>query len=130
MGTTARKFLILSATIFLFIMGGCGDGKDTNGVVQNHGNTAVYSFAGKVATNGCRLAGVSVTLSGASGALNSADSSTTFTNISGNYTFRNLPEGNYVIRPTMNGYNFTPELYATSSLASTSISYDFTTTGE
>ena len=130
MGTNTRIILLPSMLISLFILSGCGNRGGDNGVVPNTPPPAAHSFAGKVTVNGYGLSGVSVLLTGVSEGVNNADIVTAFTNISGNYTFRDLQEGNYVIRPTMNGYNFDPVLYGTSSLASTSIHYDFRATSE
>lgn len=119
MDTNIRKIILRTTIVLLFLISGCGEDKSSinyPGTIESS-----YSFSGTVTANGSRLSGVSVELTGAKNLI-------TFTNISGNYSFSNLQEGNYTIKPTMNGYAFNPVLFATSSLASRSKSYDFTAT--
>ena len=58
-----------------------------------------YSISGTV--SGAVLSGVTITLSG-------AGSATAISNASGNYSFSNLVNGSYTVKPSMAGYTFTP----------------------
>ncbi|MDE2294136.1 MAG: carboxypeptidase regulatory-like domain-containing protein [Gammaproteobacteria bacterium] len=63
---------------------------------------ATYTLSGTVQTStGGALAGVSLQLSGAASAIQTANSS-------GQYTFANLAAGTYTVTPTLPGYTFSP----------------------
>ena len=63
-----------------------------------------FSIVGLVTTNGTGLADVTVVLGG-------AQSDTTRTNATGEYTFDALPAGTYTVTPTREGYVFAPESF-------------------
>lgn len=64
--------------------------------------SASYSISGKVAlANGTGIAGVTMTLGGAS-------AGTTVTDAAGNYSFAGLFNGSYTVTPSLTGYTFTP----------------------
>ena len=66
------------------------------------GATPTYSISGTVSTaGGSLIAGVTMTLTGAAGAV-------TTTNALGNYTFTGLANGSYTVTPSLVGYTFTP----------------------
>ncbi|HXD32299.1 MAG TPA: carboxypeptidase regulatory-like domain-containing protein [Pyrinomonadaceae bacterium] len=79
-----------------------------------------YNISGKISLNSNGLGGVTVALSG-------AQTSTTTTNSSGNYSFNNLTaEGNYVVTPSLATYTFSPASRTFDNLSSNQTSADFT----
>ncbi|MCD4819599.1 MAG: hypothetical protein K8S23_13000 [Candidatus Cloacimonetes bacterium] len=52
----------------------------------------------------------------------------TITDASGNYSFPNLPTGNYTITPTLNGYTFNPISRSISNLSENQYNLDFVAT--
>jgi len=62
---------------------------------------STYSITGQVTYNGSGLSGVTITLTG-------AGSTSTITNLNGNYTFAGAQNGSYTVTPSMTGYTFTP----------------------
>ena len=70
-------------------------------MTENFTATAVYSISGKVTAGSSPLAGVTITLSGAS-------KGSTKTGPEGSYSFAGLPKGSYTITPSMTGYTFSP----------------------
>ena len=64
-------------------------------------SVATYSISGTVTLNGSGLSGVTMTLGGAA-------SATATTDAGGNYTFPDLPEGDYTVTPGNAGHIFDP----------------------
>ena len=90
--TSPGSLPILAALAFaLLLASGCG-GLDSE---------KTYSVGGTVFSGGNRLAGVTMTLSG-------AGSATTVTDANGNYGFGGLDAGTYTVTPSLAGYLFTP----------------------
>lgn len=87
-------FLILS------LLTACGGGGGSSGTTPNP-SPSTYSISGTVTSSGSGLQGVSMTLSGASSASATTDTS-------GNYTFAGLVNGGYTLTPSQTGYTFTP----------------------
>ena len=81
-----------------------------NAMVTKFSGTS-RSISGRVISSvtGSGLAGVSITLSGSSGA-------STTTDISGAYSFGGLAGGNYLLQPSATGYSFTPASQSFSGL--------------
>jgi len=72
---------------------------------------AVYTISGQVTVSGTGLAGVAVTMSG-------AQTSTVYTDASGNYTLPAARSGlNYKVQPALSGYIFSPPSQTFSDLS-------------
>jgi len=67
----------------------------------NFSGTVAYSISGTVTVSGSPLAGVTITLTGASKAVATTGSD-------GTYSFTGLAAGSYTLTPSMTGYIFTP----------------------
>lgn len=95
-----QRILPLAALAVVFLVCGCA------GVVSPNSNTSslsnTFNISGTVSP---ALAGSGATLllSGRSSASTTADSS-------GNYSFSNLTNGDYVVTPSRSGYSFSPAL--------------------
>jgi len=78
-------------------------GTDVAGVNFVATVVATYSISGTVTDrdSGLGVGGVTMMLSG-------SVSANTTTNTSGNYTFRGLSNGTYIVEPSLSGYTFTP----------------------
>ena len=102
MKSMTRLFvLVLLAGIISFGCGGGGGGSDPD---PGPGPESTYVISGTVSINGGgTLAGVTVTLSGAS-------TGTATTDASGNYTLSGLANGSYTISPSLTGYTFSPAI--------------------
>ena len=79
--------VIFITGIMLSSCGGSG-----GGVYGGGGSIAYYSIAGTVASGGASLAGVTMTLGGASAATVSTDAN-------GNFSFSTLANGSYTVTP-------------------------------
>lgn len=92
------------------------------GVVNVQGTASTFTISGKVTTNGTTaLSGVTMTLSG-------AQSATTTTNASGDYSFSNLATGNYTVTPSLANHTFTPANRTYTNLSANQTSQNFTGT--
>jgi alpha-tubulin suppressor-like RCC1 family protein len=60
---------------------------------------AKYSISGQVTAGGSALSGVTITLAG-------PEKRTTITDANGNYSFSDMPIGNYTLTPSLAGYTF------------------------
>ncbi len=69
-------------------------------IIATAGSTG-YTISGQITYNGAGLAGVTVTLTGASSVSTATDSS-------GNYSFSNAANGSYTVTPSLAGYSFNP----------------------
>ncbi len=65
------------------------------------GDPDLFSISGQISSSGAGLSGVTMTLKG-------ANSTTTTTDGSGNYTFSGLAKGSYTITPNKTGFTFSP----------------------
>ena len=110
------------AILAVFAVGamGCNSG---GSVEEEPPPTTTYTISGFVNdTSGPAVAGVTITLSGAS-------SGTTISNAGGYYSFSSLANGNYTVTPSLAGYTFSPASRSvTVSGANVNIPV-FTTTG-
>ncbi len=79
--------LLLSLLMALMILGCSGE--------------ASYSISGQVTCGGSALSGVTMTLTGTEGR-------TVTTDTNGNYSFGEMPIGNYTLTPSLTGYTFLP----------------------
>jgi len=77
------------------------DGKSRKNIRLKQLKATIFSLSGKVTLNGAGLAGVTMTLSGATSATTSSDAD-------GNYTFSGLANGSYTVTPARTGHTFTP----------------------
>jgi plastocyanin len=68
--------------------------------------SAPYSISGRVTLNGSGLSGVVIGARGPGSATTLTE--TTTTDVSGNYTFTNIANGDYTITPTEAGFDFSP----------------------
>jgi hypothetical protein len=82
----------------IFFLAGCGDDDDNGAVVP-----VTHSISGKVVTlDNAGLPGVTMALT------TGASSENAITDGSGNYTFDNLANGDYIITPSLAGFTFSP----------------------
>jgi len=93
--------LLITVLLAVFIVTACGGGGGGGSDPAPSNNTTTYSIAGTVTSSGTGMSGVTVSLSGASTATATTDSS-------GNYSFPGLANGSYTITPSMTGYTLTP----------------------
>jgi formylglycine-generating enzyme required for sulfatase activity len=92
-----KLFAVLAAMLLLVTMA-CSSGGDDGG---NTTKPKTYSITGQITSNSTGLAGVTVSLSGASAAQTTTDSS-------GNYNFTGQSNGDYTVSPSLSGYVFSP----------------------
>ena len=96
---TMTRFVALSA-VLVVAASGCKSGGSV--VEEEPPPPVTYTISGFVnLDSGPVLAGVTITLSGAS-------SGTTTTNAGGYYSFSNLDNGSYTVTPSRTGYTFAP----------------------
>ena len=86
---------------------------------QSFTDAGAYTLSGTVTRSGSGLAGVTVTLNGATA---------TTTDSSGNYSFPGLPNGTYGVVPSLAGYSFTPVSLSVSVAGQASAGNDFAAT--
>lgn len=90
-----------------------------NLVVNNFAPTATITISGTITNGGNPLPGVNVALSGTS-------TSSTTTDSNGQYTLTGVSGGNYLVTPTLNGYNFEPVSRNYPNVAANVTDADFT----
>jgi len=119
----ARAMTTLGVMVIMsLVLVSCGGGGGGSGTSYNYGNTPVYySISGKVTSGGTGLAGVTLSLSGASTASVSTDAN-------GNYAFASLANGAYTITPSKTGFTFTPSSSAHTVNGANITGSDFTAT--
>ncbi len=108
---------VLVCMMFAVGLVACSGGGSGSGAPSNDN----YSISGTVTSSGTGLQGVTMTLSGASSATVTTDSS-------GNFSFSGLVNGSYSISAGKSGYIFNPASSAQSVNGSNITSVDFTAT--
>ena len=93
-----KKLFAVLAALFLLVLMACSSGGDDGGDTTK---PKTYSITGQITSNSTGLAGVTVSLSGASTAQTTTDSS-------GNYSFTGQSNGDYTVTPSLSGYIFSP----------------------
>ena len=93
--TSSKGLLLLP---ILMLLAACGGGGGGNSNSSSNGSST-YSISGTV--SGAVTSGVTIALSG-------ANSVTTITDASGNYTFTGLANGKYTVTPSLANYTFNP----------------------
>ncbi len=100
------RAIFIVCTVMLFACGGSSsDGeKDTNPLDGGNGGSGSYSISGKVVdSSGSGIGGVTISLT-------SDDvQSTATTDQNGDYSFTGMPNGSYMVIPSMTGYTFSPD---------------------
>jgi formylglycine-generating enzyme required for sulfatase activity len=93
-----KKIFAVLAALLLLVLMACSSGSDDGGDTTQ---PKTYSITGQIISNSTGLAGVIVSLSGASMAQ-------TITDSSGNYSFTGQSNGDYTVSPSLSGYVFSP----------------------
>jgi hypothetical protein len=104
-GIIMKTIKFLSAILLSITVVACSSGYGDGSMDGSYGGSstpAIYSISGMVSHSGKALQGTTVTLTG------SPRRTSTTTNMSGNYSFTGLANGNYVVTPSWPGYTFTP----------------------
>lgn len=113
-----KKLVVVLAALFLLVLIACSGGGDDGG---NTTKPNTYRITGQITSNSTGLAGVIVSLSGASTAL-------TITDSSGNYSFTGQSNGDYTVSPSLSGYVFSPSGTVVTISSTDKAGIDFTAT--
>lgn len=106
--------LVLLVTATASQLCSCGEVDSTN-------TPNVFSISGQITSGTTGLAGVTVTLSGAS-------QGTATTDAAGNFTFSGLANGNYTLTPALTGFIFSPSSLAQTINSANITAVNFTAT--
>ena len=112
-----------SAVIMVFmisaLVAACGGGGGGGSAPPPVATT--YAISGTATRSGAALSGVTMNLSGAASAVATTD-------VSGNYSFAGLADGNYTVTPGKTGYAFTPLSLAVTVSGNNITAQNFTAT--
>jgi Carboxypeptidase regulatory-like domain len=110
------KFLLAILLSIAVVAYGGGYG----GSMDGSSTPAIYSISGMVSHSGKALQGTTITLTGP------PRRTSTTTNMSGNYNFTGLANGDFVVTPSWPGYTFIPTSRAVTINGANVTGQDFT----